>query len=364
MNHYSKIFSKYLSDDAMEAVIADEALIQHMLTFEAALANAQAQLNMIPLKAALQIEAAIRQLSLKPTALAASTLQNGIPVIALLAHIKTKLPDGAKGHLHMGATSQDVMDTAQVLIIKNALEIIETKTSVLIKQLTKLSKQFAKTPCMAHTRGQQALPITFGSKVNAWLQPLQRQLHRLKQIKQDLLVVQLGGAVGNLAAYVKKGPLLNKLLAKKLQLQPAASWHTQRDGLAAFTNWLAMHTSIMGKMGADVMVMAQSEVNEVTENVTGGGKSSAMPHKNNPVLSEALVAIAKINAGLQQQMLLAMLHQNERDATAWILEWNALPQLLNYTATALTHAVSITTNIKINAAQMLANIEKFKKAIE
>ena len=147
-------------------------------------------------------------------------------------------------------------------------------------------------------------------------------------------------------------------LAKELGLQSSSSWHTQRDNFCEFTNWLAMFTGILGKMGADILVMAQSEINEVIEN-TEGGKSSAMPHKNNPVLSEALIALARINATLQSQQLQSLVHVNERDATAWILEWNAIPQMLTNAGAALNHAITIAANMKVNTANMKRNVERF-----
>jgi 3-carboxy-cis,cis-muconate cycloisomerase len=361
MKYQSAIFSKYLSDDEMAAIVSDEAWIKHMLHFETALANALAIVGLGTRKNAEEIKEEANKLQVKAAALAAGTLKNGVPVITLLEIIKPKLSAEAKQQLHFGATSQDVMDTAQVLIIKEALAVLEQRTSVLIKSLNKLSKRFGKTPCMAHTRGQQAMPFTFQTKVNAWQQPLQRQLVRLKEIKQRLLLIQFGGAVGTLAVYGNKGKKISAAFAKEIKLKQADSWHTQRDNLSEFTNWLAMLTSILGKMGADILVMSQSEINEVVENADGGGKSSAMPNKNNPVLSEALVAIAKMNAGLQSQLLLSMIHQNERDATAWILEWNAVPQMLINAATALNHAVTISSKMKVNAENMKGNIEQFLK---
>ena len=122
-----------------------------------------------------------------------------------------------------------------------------------------------------------------------------------------------------------------------------------------------MLTGILGKMGADILVMPQSEINEVIENAAGGGKSSAMPHKNNPVLSEALVALAKLNATLQSQMLQGLVHVNERDATAWILEWNAIPQMIINTGAALNHAITIGANIKVDTVNMKKNVQIFFK---
>jgi 3-carboxy-cis,cis-muconate cycloisomerase len=360
MNYQSIIFSKYLGDEQILQLVSDEALITKMLQFEMSLAKAQASVGIIPESIADEIYKILSQLKINPADLSAGTLQNGIPVISLLSLAKEKLSGEAKKQLHYGATSQDLMDTAQVLIIRDAVDLMEERINTLIQNLTQLLKQYGETPCMAHTRGQQAIPIIFGVKINGWLLPLQRQLQRLIEIKKRVLVVQLGGAAGTLAVYPDKAEALITALAKELKLHPAKQWHTQRDNLCEFTNWLAMLTGILGKMGADILVMSQTEINEVQES-EAGGKSSTMPHKNNPVLSEALVALARLNATLQSQQLQSLVHVNERDATAWILEWNAIPQMLINTGTSLNHAISISTTIKINAVVMQQNVDRFKK---
>jgi len=359
MNYHSAIFSKYLGDEQILQLVSDEALINKMLQVEIALAKAQASTGFLPANVAEEIKDSLIQLKIKPVDLSAGTLQNGIPVITLLSLAKEKLSDDAKKHLHYGATSQDVMDTAQVLIIKDVIAVIEQRLKGLIQNLTLLYSQYGDTPCMAHTRGQQAIPVTFGFKVNVWIQPLQRQVQRLTEIKQRVLQVQLGGAAGNLSSYQHKGEKLIKALADEIGLAASPSWHTQRDNFCEFTNWLAMLSGLLGKMGADILVMSQSEINELVENADGGGKSSAMPHKSNPILSEALVALAKINANLQSQQLQSLVHVNERDATAWILEWNAIPQMIINAGAALNHSLTISTKIKVNTDNMKKNVEGF-----
>ncbi len=358
MNYQSAIFSKYLGNEQMLQIVCDQALISKILSFEAALAKAQSKLGIIPMQSAAEINKVLLSVKITPKNLAVSTLQNGIPIIGILSIVKDKLSNQASQHLHYGATSQDAMDTVQILIFKDAIAVFEKSIIDLEKNLKKILKQYGKTPCIAHTRGQQAIPITFSVKINAWLMPLQRQMQRLVQIKNRLLVLQLGGAAGTLAAYPDKAEKLISAVSKELKLYPSNQWHAQRDNLCEFTNWLAMLTGILGKIGADILVMAQSEINEVVES-EAGGKSSAMPHKNNPVLSEALVALSKINATLQSQQLLSMVHISERDAAAWILEWNAIPQMLMNTATALHHANNIAAGIIINTEVMKKNVKYF-----
>jgi 3-carboxy-cis,cis-muconate cycloisomerase len=355
---HSVIFSKYLSDDSMTSVVGDEALIKKLLLFEMSLALAQAKLHIIGLEVAEEIIGKLSDIKITPYELAEGTLENGIPVLALLNLVSKELSEEAKKYLHYGSTSQDAMDTAQILIIADAIKIIEGKISVVTQNLEKIFQNFGEMPCMARTRGQLAVPVTFGIKINAWLQPLKRQLLRIGEISGRLLRVQLGGPAGNLPLFKDNAEKLVREVATTLNLIPGDSWHTQRDNISEFGNWLAMLTGITGKIGADILVMSQTEINEVSENSVGG-KSSSMPHKNNPVLSEALVALGKLNATLQIQLLQSILHVNERDGSALILEWNALTQMIINTSTALNHAIAISSHMKINTENMKSNVERF-----
>ena len=358
MNYQSKIFSQYLSDEEMTVAVGDEAFINKMLQFEIALAKSQASLNIIPKLPANEIGKTLSEIKISPAELAEGTLQNGVPVVTLLSIAKNKLSGEAQKYLHYGVTSQDVMDTAQVLIFRDVLAMIEKKADQLHNALKELFNKHKGVQCMARTRGQQAMPITFDVKVDAWMQPVERQMQRLREIKRRLLVVQLGGAAGTLSVFGDKGRQLVEVLANELDLQTSSPWHSQRDNICEFTNWLAILTGVLGKMGSDILVMSQSEIGEVIEN-PGGGKSSVMPHKNNPVLSEALVAMARMNATLQMQLLESIIHVNERDGSAWILEWNAVPQMLLNTGTALNHAVTIATKMKVLTDHMRRNVEIF-----
>jgi 3-carboxy-cis,cis-muconate cycloisomerase len=360
MSPKSAIFSQYLSDDEMEKITSDKEFIRRVLEFEIALAKEQSLLEMIPQRTGEEIGRVLPKLTISPEDLRQGTLVNGVPVLPLLELVKERLSPESKKYLHFGATSQDAMDTAMVLMLREALGIISERLTALEDNLSQLHEKYGNTPCMARTRGQLAVPITFGHKIDAWLDPLKRHQQRLTTISKSTLKIQLGGAAGDRAVYHEKGEALSNGLASALQLSGGASWHAQRDGLCELTNWLAIISSILGKMGADILVLAQSEINEVTENAEGGGKSSAMPHKNNPILSEALVALAKLNAGLQSQMLLSLIHTNERDATAWILEWSCVPQMLINTGTSLRHAIAISKKVKVNTDNMRKNVERFK----
>jgi 3-carboxy-cis,cis-muconate cycloisomerase len=359
MNQSSAIYSKYLSSEKMLSVVSDEALIEKMIRFEAGLARAQQKLGIIPSSAAETVIKVLNTTKVKPHDLAEGTLRNGIPVIPLLTIIKEKLNEDSKPFLHYGATSQDTLDTAQVLVVSDALRLLSKMHEDFNNNLEKLDKKYGVTRCMGRTRGQLAIPITFGLRINSWIQPMKRQQQRLKELSTRLLKVQLGGAVGDLSFFKTSGKGLVEELASQLGLASSTPWHSQRDVMAEFSNWLALSSGIVGKMGADILVMSQNEIGEVEELGGGGGKSSSMPHKNNPVLSEAMVALATLNASLQSRMLQAQVHKNERDATAWILEWETLRQMLLYTAASLSHAIKVSSEMKIHTEKMEQNVAAF-----
>ena len=359
MNYQSAIYSKYLSNEKMVAVVSDESLIEKMLRFEAGLAKAQQKLGIIPSFAAESIINAVNKVKIKPADLAEGTLRDGIPVTSLLSIVRNQLVEDAKPYLHYGATSQDTLDTAQILIIMAGVDHLTTMWGELESKLRNLDSMYGSVKCMARTRGQLAAPISFGDRIRSWLEPFERLHDNWKVIAPRLLKVQLGGAVGDLSFFKPNGKALVDELASQLALNSATSWHVQRDSLAEFTNWLAMYSSVAGKMGADILVMSQNEIGEVEELAGGGGKSSAMPHKNNPVLSEALVALSKLNASLQSRILQGMVHSGERDATAWILEWETVRQMMIYTATSLSHATTISGSMKVHTEVMENNVAAF-----
>lgn len=352
----NSMYATYLSDPDMAHLSSEERFIGHMLTFERALARMQGRLGMIPTESAKSIDSTLATLIIRPESLAEGTAQNGVPTIPLLAQVRAALPDAVKPHLHWGATSQDVMDTAQVLICQEAIALLEGRLQTLLANLSNLQTQYSQLFMMGRTRTQQALPIRFGHKISTWQRPLLRHIERLEQLKPRLLLVQLGGAVGDRAAFGEQGEVLARALADELGLGYAPAWHTERDGLTEFTNWLALLTGTLGKLGQDILIMGQTEIGEVVENKAGGGKSSSMPHKNNPVLSEALVALARQNAQFAALQLQSLVHGNERDATAWLLEWENLPRMLVITGTSLRHAISIAQTMGVNEKKAMSDL--------
>ena len=221
-------------------------------------------------------------------------MNDGFPVLALLAQIRAQLPEVAD-FVHFGATTQDIMDTAAVLQCKAALNIIGQSLSDLIAGLRQRCEQHRHTVMAGRTHTQQALPITFGLKIATWLAPLLRHQERFSQLERRLLVVQFGGAVGTLAALGTQGLEVQRQLALELNLlQPVLPWHTQRDAVAELGGCLSLLTASLGKMAQDILLLAQSEIAEVreSEDSTRGG-SSTMPQKSNPIRSELILAAAR-----------------------------------------------------------------------
>ena len=356
----SLIYQSLLSDEEIAPLFDDQAMVARMQLFEAALARVQGRLGIIPADAAKAIDEALAGITLPPGALTAGTADAGVPVPALVAALRAKMDPGAAQYLHWGATSQDVMDTALVLTLREAVEILDQRLEVTIEELMALAEKHRGTVMAARTRSQQALPMTFGLKVAGWLTPLQRHRTRLEELRPRLLMLQFGGAVGTLSALGGRGLEVMEALAVELDLAcPPMPWHVQRDGLAEFAGWLSLVSGSLGKMGQDVVLLSQSEVGEVRESAVGGarGGSSTMPQKANPVAGEALVTLAGMNATLLPSLHQALLQAQERGGAAWQLEWLSLPQMAVGTAVSLKHALYLAENLQVDDARMLANLE-------
>jgi 3-carboxy-cis,cis-muconate cycloisomerase len=350
------IHGSLYSDPEIAALFSDEAEIRAMLRFEAALAVAEGKVGAIPRDAARRIAEVAAALVIEPAALAEGTASAGVPIPALVAALRSAVGDEASQYVHWGATSQDVIDTGLVIRLGDALGLIEERLASRSKQLAALARAHRRTLMVGRTRTQQAAPTVFGLKVAGWRAPLVRHATRLAELRPRLLVVSLGGATGTLAALGDKGFEIEGEIASDLQLGvPDMPWHAQRDGLVELAGWLSLVTGGLGKIGEDLMLLAQSEVAEATPG--SGGGSSTMPQKANPVGAEALVALARFNAGLVATMHHALITQHERDGAAWQIEWLALPQMVVATGAALLKAGALFDDLKVDAVRMRGNLD-------
>lgn len=361
----SELFGPLFRDDRVAAVFSDDALIARMVEVEVALAGAMGDLSLVPKEAAEQIAALGATFTPAPGELAACTGRHGVPVIELVRQLREHVGEPAASFLHLGATSQDILDTAMVLQLAEALPMLEQGLEKVTLGLGDLARQHRGTLMVGRTRSQQAVPITFGLKVATWLAPLLRHRARLSELTPRVLVVQLGGAAGTLAPLGAHGPAVQRALADRLQLSvPTLPWHSQRDGMAELGGWLSLVTGSLGKMGQDVTLMTQTEVGELNESKDADlGASSTMPQKRNPIRSEAIVSAARQNATLVGAMHQALVHAHERDARAWQLEWLTLPQMVGLTGGALQNAAALARDLDVHEDRMQENLKSSKGLI-
>ncbi len=339
-----------LGHEEIAACFSPDEDLRAMLMFEKTLAEEQGRLDLIPAETVPMLVTAIDGFEADHKDLSVQTARDGVLVPGLIRQIRKTLDEETRPYLHRGATSQDVIDTSLVLRLKTVLQRIGKDLMGLDKAFAELDETFGDKSLMAHTRLQRALPISARQKIDSWRRPLSRLAEDQQGIEEDLLQIQLGGPVGDLAAFGDEGLLLKQRMAEKLGLGWAeACWHTDRSALIAFCQWLARISTSTGKFGMDVALMAQNEVGEIRLGSSGG--SSAMPHKQNPVQAEILVSLARFCAGQLGILQQAALHENERSGISWTMEWMTLPSFV----------VAAAGSVRI-ATELAANIEEIRSA--
>jgi 3-carboxy-cis,cis-muconate cycloisomerase len=343
-------------------IFTDRSRLQRMLDFEAALARAEAALDLIPKSAAGAITAKCRAELFDFAALGQATMNTGnhaIPMVKRLTEIVGEQDEEAKRYVHWGATSQDVVDTGLILQLRDALAAIRVDLDHLCESLIRLASQYRSTPMVARTLMQQAVPTVFGLKVAGWLDALARHRDRIRELETRALVLQFGGAAGTLAMLGDRGLDVAASLAKDLRLAlPAVPWHGHRDRVAEVAATLALLTGTLGKMARDISLQMQTEVGEVLEpSGEGRGGSSTMPHKRNPVTCEVVLAAAYRVPGLTSIMLAAMPQEHERSLGGWQAEWQTLPDIVRLSAGALHHMTEAVEGLEVDPERMQQNLE-------
>lgn len=343
-------------------LFAERATLQRMLDFEAALARAEAASGVIPKSApgpiALCCKAELYDLQ-EILAAASEAGNTAIPLVKLLtAEVKAIDVDAAR-YVHWGATSQDVIDTALILQLREAFGWMDRDLAALCATLAKLADAHRATPLAARTWMQQAIPITLGLKFAGWLDALHRQRQRMAAAQTRILALQFGGAAGSLAAIGDKGLQVSLALAAELRLSlPDLPWHTERDRVAEAATLFGLLAGTLGKIARDLSLLMQSEVAEAAEPASPGrGGSSTLPHKRNPVGCASILAAATRVPGLVSTMLSAMVQEHERALGGWQAEWETLPQIVCLTGEALLHMISLLEGLEVNASRMLVNLE-------
>ncbi|MFJ3055362.1 3-carboxy-cis,cis-muconate cycloisomerase [Herbaspirillum sp. NPDC087042] len=342
---------------AMRAVFSDQSLIQRYIDVEVALAKAEARVGVIPAEAAEAIarESKIERIDFDH--MRHETDIVGYPILPLVHQLVAMCGEAGR-YVHWGATTQDIMDTAVALQVRDALDMIDADIRALRAILADLAARHRDTPMAGRTHLQQALPVTFGYKVAIWLAMFDRHQERLAQLRPRVAVVEFAGAAGTLASIGAKGFEVQQALAEELGLGvPATTWHVARDGLAEAVNLLALVTGSLGKIALDIMIMASTEFAEVYEPfVKGRGASSTMPQKRNPISSELMLAASKAvrqHAGL---MVDAMVQDFERATGPWHAEWIAIPESFILSAGALHQAKFALGGLIVDTEQMKRNL--------
>ncbi|WP_447750484.1 3-carboxy-cis,cis-muconate cycloisomerase [Pseudomonas nicosulfuronedens] len=356
------LFDAYFTQPAMRAIFCDHGRVQGMLDFEAALARAEARVGVIPVSAVAPIVAACRAELYDFDALAQAICSAGnsaIPLVKALGKRIAAEDAEAERYVHLGATSQDAMDSGLVLQLRAAVELLESDLAQLADALAIQAKAHAGTPMVGRTWLQHATPVTLGMKIAGWLGAITRHRLRLNEIKPRLLCLQFGGASGSLAALGEQGFAVAEALAEELTLQlPEQPWHTQRDRLVEFASLLGLIAGSLGKLGRDLSLLMQTEAGEVFEpSAPGKGGSSTMPHKRNPVGAAVLIGAATRAPGLVSTLFAAMPQEHERSLGLWHAEWESLPELCCLVSGALHQALSLVPGLEVDAGRMLANLD-------
>ncbi len=346
------------STPQMSAAFSCGAHVQGMLAFEAALARAEARAGLIPPEAAEAIVASCRVELFDVAAIYREAASAGTPAIPLVRMLTAQVGGQAARFVHLGATSQDAIDTALMLQMRAGLDLLSADLLALCASCAGLAEQHRHTLMAGRTLLQQALPITFGLKAARWLALALRQRDALRERRERSLALQLGGAAGTLASLGDNGLKVGAFVAEELNLPaPDLPWHTERDCVAEVAAALGIVAGAMAKIAGDVALLAQTEVGEVSEgDAPGKGGSSAMPQKRNPVDATTASAAARLALGLVPTILSAMAQEHERAVGGWQAEWAAIPNLFRYTAAAIAHTRSALADLRIDPDRMNANL--------
>ena len=334
--------------------VSDRAWLEGMLDAERALANAEARAGAIPAAAAAAVAKVCRPELYDAARLATDGRAAGNPVEPLVRALRERVGGDAAQYVHRGATSQDILDSAAMLVARRALWLIGDELAAVADACAALAREHRATPMAARTLLQQAVPTTFGLKAAGWLVAVVEARARLRTLA-DGLPAQLGGAAGTLAALGDRGPDVLRLYAVELELrEPVLPWHTNRQVMAELGAALALAAGAAGKIGGDIALLAQSEIAEVSERSPGG--SSTMPNKRNPVGAVLAVACAARARGAASVLLASLVQEHERAAGAWHAEWHALSDALAATGGAAASVRRSLEGLEVDTARMRENI--------
>lgn len=351
------ILGNNFSTSEMRAVWSEQNRLEKQVDVEVALAKAEGELGVIPADVADEIvkKADASKLSLQQIADEAAKAKHSL--MSTINALQKQVGEAGQ-FIHYGATTQDIVDTATVLQLKQSFAIVERDTKLIAIELKRLAKQYQYLPMVGRTHGMQALPTTFGFKLAVWLDEFVRHLQRLTEIKQRVLVGNISGAVCTYASMGNFGPMIEARALSSLGLNtPNIGWQSARDRFSEYGSVIALISGTLGKIGNEFYNLMRTEINEVEEPFSEGKiGSTTMPHKRNPA---ALEGLASLTAPLLKSVALiheSMKVEHERDAMSWRAEWIALPEINLYISAQLQTALTILKGLKVNSDRMLTNL--------
>jgi 3-carboxy-cis,cis-muconate cycloisomerase len=324
---------------------SDDALFASFSRFERALINGLAAAGLVAASEAEDLARQISEFAPDGAAIAEAGIRDGVPVPEYVRQLRAHVAGAAKPMLHHGATSQDLIDTATIEALLSVNAILATRLDALLLQIDELSSRCGKNELQAITRMQPAVIFHASDRIATWRHPLSALRERLSALREQTGVLQFGGAVGDLQVLGDNAETVARSIASELGLSwPGHSWHSARSPVIAQANWMSELTGSLGKIGQDVALMALRGSEDIR--MSGGGSSSAMPHKQNPVTAERLVTLARFNATLISGMYQAQIHELERSGAAWMLEWMLLPQICETAGASLSAASMLVQSIE------------------
>jgi 3-carboxy-cis,cis-muconate cycloisomerase len=355
--------ARTLARPSFESAFEPPAFIAAMLAFESALAEAQAAEGVIPPDSAQAISLACQRVRIDADALVAEGKRSAtlaVPLVKFLRAAVTASASSAGPHVHFGATSQDVLDTAMALCLKRCLEEADRALESAVRALAGHAREHRATPMLGRTLMQPAIPITAGLKIARWAAALASDRERIAEAGTRGLALQYGGAVGALETLGARGPAVRHRMAMQLGLADAVAWHVHRNAWIDLLGRIGQATLTAGKIACDVALMAQPEVGEMLESPPrqGVGESSAMPHKRNPVACVHALAAATRMPGLLATLHAAALAEHERGLGGWQAELGLVPEIVSAFGTALDFLDTIATSLVVNADRMRENLER------
>ncbi len=361
----NQIFGRLTTTPQMMSLFGDEAMLQTMLDFERALAEAEARCGVFSTSVADSIQKCCQISQFSVVDLSELAIQHGtivVPLVQQLTKLVSVNDKQASGWVHFGATSQDVIDTAMVIQLKRAHEILKKDVERLIAILERLESKHGNQIMLGRTLLQPSVPITFGQKLSGWKSAIIRNWKRIEESTTEAFVLQFGGASGNLSSLDSQGLQVREALSEILELTVSDEvWHAHRDRHVALCSSISILVGGLGKIALDLSLLMQAEVGEISEKVNPNrGRSSAMPHKRNPVNCLIALAAAKRVPHLQATLLGAMPQEHERALGGWQVEWVTIPAIFETAAGAISAMVDMCDGLQIHPEKMAHNLDTLK----